>query len=138
MAMGTIAPVTDAVVAIAAVGAGTAAIIAAGVSIVVAAITAFGTFRTQEWKLRTELRTEFMAEEAIRELLSHPDWTLRSFGLISASLPGFEANELRRLLIRSGALCFEGSPGNEWWGLRDRNQDRLKAGAKKDEEPPPV
>jgi len=33
--------------------------------------------------------------------------------------------ELRRLLIRAGAVCFEGKDGVEMWGLRTRNEDRL-------------
>ena len=103
-----------------------AAVIAGGVSMVVAALTAWTTFRAQERRLRQELRTQFMAEEALRELLSHPDWRLRSFEIITKRVRGFSDDELRQLLIRSGALCFERkADGAEMWGLRSRNEDEL-------------
>jgi hypothetical protein len=103
-----------------------AAVIAGSVSVVVASLTAVATFRTQERRLREELRTQFMAEEALRELLSHPDWRLRSFEMVSKRVRGFSDNELRQLLIRSGALCFERkADGAEMWGLRSRNEDEL-------------
>jgi hypothetical protein len=38
---------------------------------------------------------------------------------------GFSDDDLRQLLVRAGALRFEGSNGDELWGLRERNQDRL-------------
>jgi hypothetical protein len=113
-----------------------AALIAAGVSVLVSGLTAFGTFRTQERRLRAELKTEFMAEEAIRALLLHERWKLRSFRVISAHIRGFDDDELRKLLIRSGALCFGGPAGQEWWGLRERNQDRLGVVADSDRPAP--
>jgi hypothetical protein len=48
-----------------------------------------GAFRLQEERLRTELRTEFMAEEAIHALLNHPRWTQRSFEEIKRRVRGF-------------------------------------------------
>jgi hypothetical protein len=66
-----------------------------------------------------------MAEQAIRDLLSREDWRLRSFTAIQQRLGGFNEDELRRLLVRAGALRFEGNEGQEMWGLRQRNQDRL-------------
>jgi hypothetical protein len=89
-----------------------------------------GDLKVQEERLKTELRTEFMAEAAIRQLLSHPDWKQRTFQAIRRKMHGaFEDPELRRLLIRSGAVCFwgnlQGGKEEEYWGLIDRNQDRL-------------
>lgn len=110
--------------------------IASGVSLVVSIVGGVATFRTQERRLRAELRTEFMAEEAIRLLLKHQRWTLRSFSLIRSYVRGFSDEELRRLLIRSGALCFSAG-GKEWWGLRERNQDRLDKAASKEGPAPP-
>lgn len=82
--------------------------------------------KLQQDRLRTELRTEFMAEEAIRQLLQHPDWEQRSFDEIKRRLGGFEDNELRRFLVRAGAVAFWSESGNkEFWGLRDRNADKL-------------
>ncbi|HUA10412.1 MAG TPA: hypothetical protein VMA83_00225 [Solirubrobacteraceae bacterium] len=102
-----------------------AALIAGGVSIVVSVVAAVGSFRLQRSRLRDELRTEFMAETAIRDLLLHDDWRLRSFQVIAHRIRGFEDDELRRLLIRAGAVCFDGKDGAEMWGLRTRNEDRL-------------
>jgi hypothetical protein len=102
-----------------------AALVAGGVSIVVSVIAGVGSFRLQRSKLREELRTEFMAETAIRDLLLHDKWRLRSFGVIAQRVRGFDADELRRLLIRAGAVCFEDKGGEELWGLRTRNEDRL-------------
>ena len=126
----------------------TAAVIAGAVSFVVSLVTAVNArrlqdarmhaeaanardaqaavLRAQEARLRTELRTEFMAEEAIRGLLSHERWTLRSFDEIERRLRGFDDDELRRLLVRAGAVAFERkSGGDELWGLRERNSERL-------------
>lgn len=102
------------------------AVIAGLVSLAVAAITSGATFYVQREKLRQELRTEFMAEQAIVQLLSHPSWNLRKFETIRRHVGGFEADELRRLLVRAGALRFEGDDGSEIWGLRARNVRRLE------------
>ena len=82
-------------------------------TIVVAAFTGYITFRVQEWRLKTELKTEFMAEEAAKRLLSEDDWAKRSFSEISKRLGGFEENELRKILVRAGAVRFEKSENKE-------------------------
>ena len=46
-----------------------------------------------------------------------------SFLEIEKRLGGFEDNELRKILIRAGAVRFEGD--NELWGLLSRNTDDL-------------
>ncbi len=82
--------------------------------------------KLQEDRLRAELRTEFMAEEAIRQLLQHPNWAQRSFDAIKRRLGGFQDDELRRHLVRAGAVTFWSDSGNEeWWGLRERNASEL-------------
>ncbi len=94
-------------------------------TIIIAAITALITglitFALQERKLKTELRTEFMAEQAAKSLLENEKWRKRSFDEIKKRLGGFEDNELRKILVRSGAVKFEGSEGKELWGLISRN-----------------
>jgi hypothetical protein len=95
------------------------------VAFITAGITAIAAFRAQESRLRTELRTEFMAEEAIRQLLLHDHWQLRSFDVIRSRIGGFDDDALRQLLVRSGAIRFTGRDGQELWGLRDRNHDDL-------------
>lgn len=92
---------------------------------VTAFVTAFGTFLVQERKLRTELRTEFLAERAALVLLRHPAWQMRTFEAIEKRIGGFDANELRRILVRTGAVRFKGRDGSELWGLLERNSDKL-------------
>lgn len=78
---------------------------------------------------RKSLRTEYMAEAAIRRLLQHPTWRRRSFQEISYHLPGFAADDLRRLLVRAGAVRMQSSNTNdsrELWGLLERNRDHVK------------
>ena len=121
-----------------------ASLVSAVVALITAAITAWVTvgvqktrlqaeFQLQEARLRTELKLEFAAETAIRELLSREKWKLRSFKEIEKRLKGFDKDDLRKALIRSGALSFESSADsahdededNELWGLRERNADKL-------------
>ena len=49
------------------------------VSAITAVITAIAAFHLQERKLKWELRTEFMAEQAAQALLQHTKWKKRSF-----------------------------------------------------------
>jgi hypothetical protein len=102
------------------------AVVAGLVALVVAVITTVAGFYVQRDKLRQELRTEFMAEQAIVQLLNHSTWNLRSFQTIRRHVGGFEDDELRRLLVRSGALRFTGKDGSEVWGLRERNKHLLE------------
>ena len=94
------------------------------VPIVVAALTSVLAFAIQERKLRAELRTEFMAEAAAKHLLSSPDWRKRSFDAIKQRLGGFTDDELRKILVRAGAVRFEGRDA-ELWGLVERNKGDL-------------
>lgn len=100
------------------------AAISAVVALVVAAVTTTAGFMLQRDRLRSELRTQFMAEEALRHLLMDERWRLRSFDLIQPRVGGFDEDDLRQLLVRAGALRFEGKQGEELWGLRERNTDR--------------
>jgi hypothetical protein len=111
----------------AAVSALIAAVVGAVSAVAAALLTIRGAHRTELARLRTELQTEFMAEEAIRQLLMHRDWKRRSFGVIKNRLRGFQDDELRRLLVRSGAVCFSGQGDNEFWGLRSRNEESLES-----------
>ncbi len=94
-------------------------------AIVVAFFTSIATYLLQERKLKTELRTEFMAEQAAKKLLESPKWTMRNFDEIKKRLAGFEDNELRKILVRSGAVRFEGNDGKELWGLISKNKSSL-------------
>lgn len=94
-------------------------------SMLVALITSVATYAIQERKLKTELRTEFMAELVAKKLLESPQWKKRSFDEIKKRLAGFDDNELRKILVRSGAVRFEGEGGKELWGLISKNEDSL-------------
>lgn len=76
----------------------------------------------QQDKLKTELRTEFMAESAIRQLLTEAQ-PKRSWEEIRKRIGGFSDEELRKLLVRSGAVRYEvRGTKKELWGLIDRNE----------------
>ena len=95
------------------------------VSAITAIITAVAAFHLQERKLKWELRTEFMAELAAQALLQHEKWKKRSFHEIKKRLGGFEDDELRKILVRAGAVSFEGEDRLELWGLVSRNKQNL-------------
>ena len=95
-------------------------------SIVVPAIIALFTsllaLLIQERKLRRDYRLDFMAENAARELLESKQWQKRSFKAIKARLGGFDDDELRKVLVRAGAVLFKGNNGGEeLWGLLKLN-----------------
>lgn len=95
------------------------------ISIVTALITGLITFAIQERRLRTELRTEFMAEQAVKSLLESPKWGKRSFVELKKRLGGFNDDDLRKVLVRAGAVRFISSDDEELWGLISRNKDDL-------------
>ncbi len=95
------------------------------VSIVSGAVGGYGTYRVQERKLQKEYQLQDSAERVARALLSDPTWRLRSFKVIRHHLGGFEDNELRKILVRCGAIRFMSKSGQELWGLVERNNDRL-------------
>jgi len=101
------------------------AAVSAIVALLVAGITSAGAMKLQRDRLREEFRTQFMAEAALRELLLHKGWQLRTFDSLRKHIGGFEDDSLRQLLVRAGAVRFEGPNGQELWGLRERNADRL-------------
>lgn len=82
------------------------------------------TFALQERKLKRELRTEFMAEQAAKAPLEHDEWNMRSLEEIKKRLGGFD-DELRKILVRAGVMKFEGEDGKELWGLISKNKGKL-------------
>jgi hypothetical protein len=58
---------------------------------------------------------------------------MRTFEEIEKRIGGFEANELRQILVRAGAVRFRSRDGTELWGLLERNGETLA----ESEEPPP-
>jgi hypothetical protein len=101
-------------------------------SVITAAVTSFAALAIQERRLRRDfaldrerVRTEFMAEQVTRELLESERWEKRTFRAIQQRLKGFDGDELRKILVRAGAVAFEGDQGEELWGLLSRNRREL-------------
>jgi hypothetical protein len=98
---------------------------AALVSSIIAFIGSVLTAASTERRLRREYQIEFAAERVARELLMDPRWRLRSIEVLNHHLSGFTADDLRKVLVRAGAIRFNSPEGKEIWGLLDRNRDRL-------------
>ena len=71
-------------------------------------------------------RTEFMAEETARAFLSHKGFTDRSFDTLRNHLGGFEDDELRKILVRAGAMRIYREDGTEWWRLLSRMDEFIE------------
>ena len=95
----------------------TAAIVAGLVALLTALGTAVVTINLSRERLRREFGLEFAAERVALKLLQHPKWTVRSFEIIKAHIGGFNDDELRRILVRAGAIRFESKSGYELWAL---------------------
>ena len=65
-------------------------------------------------------KTEFMAEETARHFLSHRGYTDRSFEVLQTHLGGFAEDDLRKILVRAGAIRIFRDDGSEWWRLLSR------------------
>jgi hypothetical protein len=98
---------------------GSSAIIAAVVSLVVAAVSTLYN--------EVRFRRQHRAEAAIKKLLTARKWNKRSFKAIKRNVGGYEDDELRRLLVRAGAIRFYRSNDNEeMWGLLSKNEEELR------------
>lgn len=94
-------------------------------SVITAFVTGVITFAVQERKLKAELRTEFMAEQVVSSLLRNDKWKKRSYTEIKKRIGGFSDEELKKILVRSGAVRFEATNGDELWGLISRNKEDI-------------
>ena len=104
--------------------------------------TAFGgliTFLTQRQQLNHSLKilketykTDFMAEETAKHFLSHKTHIERSFEVLQKHLGGFEDNELRKILVRAGAIREIREDGSEWWRLLSRMDEYIERKRNKD------
>ncbi|WP_447984655.1 hypothetical protein [Nitrospira sp. Nam74] len=96
-------------------------------SVVAAIVTAVTNLSIE----RMKQKTEFMAEQVVRELLESPQYKKRSFAVIQRRFgEAFPDNELRKILVRAGAVRYERKhtdqdEGQEFWGLLSRNRDQL-------------
>ncbi len=66
------------------------------------------------------VKTDHMAEKTALYYLNHKGYTDRSFEYLSKRLGGFEDNELRKILVRAGAVRYVRDNGSEWWRLLSR------------------
>ena len=86
----------------------------------------------QQLKLSQEAnKTEFMAERTAKHFLSHNGYTDRSFETLKMHMGGFEDNELRKILVRAGAIRSIRKDGTEWWRLLDRMDEFIDQKRKK-------
>jgi hypothetical protein len=83
-------------------------------------------FANQLRLARENHRTEFMAEETARAFLSHKGFTDRSFETLRKHLGGFEDDELRKILVRAGAMRIYREDGSEWWRLISRMDEFIE------------
>jgi len=82
--------------------------------------------RNQLEVMRAQHKTEFMAEETARHFLSHQSFTDRSFDTLRQHLGGFEDDELRKILVRAGAMRIYREDGTEWWRLLSRMDEFIE------------
>ncbi len=83
-------------------------------------------FANQLRILREQHKTEFMAEDTARHFLSHKTFTDRSFETLKMHLGGFEDDELRKILVRAGAMRVYRDDGSEWWRLLSRMDEFIE------------
>ena len=76
--------------------------------------------------LREQHKVEFMAEETARHFLGHKSFTDRSFETLRRALGGFTDDELRKILVRAGAIRVYRDDGSEWWRLLSRMDEYIE------------
>ena len=83
-------------------------------------------FHNQLRILQEQHKVEFMAEETARHFLSHKSFTDRSFDTLRNHLGGFDDDELRKILVRAGAIRVFRDDGSEWWRLLSRMEEFIE------------
>ena len=76
--------------------------------------------------LREQHKVDFMAELTARHFLEHKSFTDRSFETLRNHLGGFEDDELRKILVRAGAVRVYREDGSEWWRLLSRMDEYIE------------
>lgn len=82
-------------------------------------------FKNEMLRVREENKTEFQAEQTALHFLSHKNYTDRSFETLKKHLGGFEDDELRKILVRAGAIRTYREDQSEWWRLLCRNDEYI-------------
>ena len=98
------------------------ALVGGGISIFLSRLQ----FRNQLRILQEQHKVEFMAEETARHFLSHKSFTDRSFDTLRKHLGGFADDELRKILVRAGAIRIYREDGTEWWRLLSRMDEFIE------------
>lgn len=83
-------------------------------------------FQNQLRLAQEQHKVEFMAEETARHFLGHKSFTDRSFETLRNHLGGFEDDELRKILVRAGAIRVYREDGSEWWRLLSRMDEFIE------------
>ena len=83
-------------------------------------------FHNQLRILQQQHKVEFMAEETARHFLAHKSFTDRSFDTLRNHLGGFGDDELRKILVRAGAIRVYRDDGSEWWRLLSRMDEYIE------------
>lgn len=76
-------------------------------------------------KLFESNKTDFMAETTAKYFLSHKSHIDRSFETLKNHLGGFEDDELRKILVRAGAIRVYREQ-EEWWRLLNRMDEYIE------------
>jgi len=76
--------------------------------------------------LREQHKVEYMAETTARHFLSHKSYTDRSFETLRNHLGGFNDDDLRKILVRAGAIRVFREDGSEWWRLLARMDEFIE------------
>lgn len=112
----------------------TETIIAASAGILGTIVGGFVTYFTQRAQFKNELtrireenKTEFQAEQTVMHFLNHKSYTDRSFETLKKHLGGFDDDELRKILVRAGAIRTYREDGTEWWRLLSRMDEYISA-----------
>ncbi|MGD2034359.1 MAG: hypothetical protein PVF73_04840 [Bacteroidales bacterium] len=83
-------------------------------------------FRQELILKREEFKTDFVAENTAKHFLSHKSYTDRSFDVLKRHLGGFDDDELRKILVRAGAIRIFKEDGTEWWRLLSRMEEYIE------------
>ena len=115
------------------------ALAAALFSLIGALIGTLSAFALQRSRIAADIsialesvKTEHMAEKTALHYLNHKGYTDRSFEMLSQRLGGFEGNELRKILVRAGAVRYIRADGSEWWRLLSRHAEARSRASSKD------
>ena len=87
-------------------------------------------FEHQLKVLREQQKTDYMAEVTAKHFLSHESYTDRAFDTLQKHLGGFADDELRKILVRAGAVRVFRDDGSEWWRLLSRMDEYIQKRSK--------